>query len=129
MWDLTFDTKSSISKELSVFTQKLIDGNHIMLGSRAYSQAWHSKLIFFTNIDMSNFVIFRPIQRKLSKQVVVHVCINNQMLTKETSIRYLVVYIDYNISWKNHITNNCLGVMPIGQLCNLYLYYRRKSLE
>ena len=31
--------------------------------------------------------------------------INNQMLTQETSIRYLGVYIDYNISWKMHITN------------------------
>ena len=56
------------------------------------------------NIDKSNFVIFGPTQRKLPKQVMLSI-INNQMLTQETSIRYLGVYIDYDISWKTHITN------------------------
>lgn len=55
------------------------------------------------NIDKSNFAILHPIQRKLPKQVMLS--INNQMLTQETFIRYLGVYIDYNISWKMHITN------------------------
>ena len=31
--------------------------------------------------------------------------INHQMLTQETSIRYLGFYVDYNTSWKTHITN------------------------
>ena len=53
------------------------------------------------NIHKSNFVIFRPIQRKLPKQVMLS--INNQMLTQETSIRYLGVYIDYNANWKTHM--------------------------
>ena len=35
-------TERSISKELSFCTQKLLDGNHIKLGRRAYSQAWCS---------------------------------------------------------------------------------------
>ena len=39
MWGVSFDTKRCITKELSFCTQKLIDGNHIKLGSRAYSQA------------------------------------------------------------------------------------------
>ena len=52
------------------------------------------------NSDKSNFVIFHPIQRKLPKQVMLS--INNQMLTQQTSIRYLE---DYNIGWKTHITN------------------------
>ena len=42
MWGVSFDTKRSNSKELSFCTQKHIDGNHIKLGSRAYSQAWYS---------------------------------------------------------------------------------------
>ena len=42
MWGLSFDTKRSNSKELSFCTQKLIDGNHIKLESRAPSQAWCS---------------------------------------------------------------------------------------
>ena len=41
------------------------------------------------NIDKSNFAIFLPTQRKLHKQVMLS--INNQMLTQETSIRYLGV--------------------------------------
>ena len=42
LWGLSFNTKRSISKELSFCTQKLLDGNHVKLGSRAYSQAWCS---------------------------------------------------------------------------------------
>ena len=41
------------------------------------------------NIDMLNFVIFRPVQTKPPKQVMLF--INNQMLTQETSIRYLTL--------------------------------------
>ena len=58
--------------------------------------SWCSTLTLFINIDKSNLFIFLPIQRKLLKQAMV--CINNQMLTEETSIRYLGVYIDYNVS-------------------------------
>ena len=39
MWGLSFDTKRNNTTELSLCTQKLIDGNHIKLESRAYSQA------------------------------------------------------------------------------------------
>ena len=42
LWGLSFNTKRSISKKLSFCTQKLLDGNHIKLGSRAYFQAWCS---------------------------------------------------------------------------------------
>ena len=79
------------------------------------------------NIDKSNFVIFHPIQRKLPKQVMLS--INNQMLTQETSIRYLGVYIDYNISWKMHITNISKKIeRSIGILSKLSYFLSTKTL-
>ena len=79
------------------------------------------------NIDKSNFVIFRPIQRKLPKQVMLS--INNQMLIQETSIRYLGVYIDYNISWKTHITNISKKIKrSIGILSKLRYFLSSKTL-
>ena len=79
------------------------------------------------NIDKSNFVIFHPIQRKLPKQVMLS--INNQMLTQETSIRYLGVYIDYNISWKTHITNISKKIKrSIGILSKLRYFLSTKTL-
>ena len=79
------------------------------------------------NIDKSNFVIFHPIQRKLPKQVMLS--INNQMLTQETSIRYLGVYIDYNISWKMHITNISKKIKrSIGILSKLSYFLSTKTL-
>ena len=79
------------------------------------------------NIDMSNFVIFRPTQRKLPKQVTIS--INNQMLTQETSIRYLGVYIDYDISWKTHIINISKKLKrSIGILSKLRYFLSTKTL-
>ena len=79
------------------------------------------------NIDKSNFVIFRPIQRKLPKQVILS--INNQMLTQETSIRYLGVYIDYNANWKTHITYISKKVKrSIGILSKLRYFISTKIL-
>ena len=79
------------------------------------------------NIDMLNFVIFRPVETKPPKQVMLF--INNQMLTQETSIRYLGVYIDYNISWKTHITNISKKIKrSIGILSKLRYFSSTKIL-
>ena len=79
------------------------------------------------NIDKSNFVIFRPIQRKLAKQVILS--INNQMLTQETSSRYLGVYIDYNANWKTHISYISKKVKrSIGILSKLRYFISTKIL-
>ena len=79
------------------------------------------------NIDKSNFVIFHSTQRKLPKQIMLS--INNQMLTQETSIRYLGVYIDYNISWKTHITNISKKIKrSIGILSKLRYFLSTKTL-
>ena len=46
----------------------------------------------------SNFVTFHLVQKQIPIKVMLF--INNQSLTKETSITYLGVYKDSNISWK-----------------------------
>ena len=54
---------------------------------------------------------------------------NNQMLMQETSIRYLGVYIDYNISWKTHITNISKKIKrSIGILSKLRYFLSIKTL-
>ena len=51
------------------------------------------------------------------------------MLTQETSIRYLGVYIDYNISWKMHITNISKKIKrSIGILSKLSYFLSTKTL-
>ena len=55
--------------------------------------------------------------------------INNQMLTQETSIRYLGVYIDYNISWKMHFTNISKKIKrSIGILSKLSYFLSTETL-
>ena len=46
-------------------------------------------------------VIFHPVPKQIPKKVIL--LINNQSLADETSIRYLGVYRDSNISWKSQI--------------------------
>ena len=48
------------------------------------------------NIEKSNFVIFHLVPKQIPKKVMLF--INDQSLTDETSMRYLGVYIDSNIS-------------------------------
>ena len=55
--------------------------------------------------------------------------INNQMLMQETSIRYLGLYIDYNISWKTHITDISKKIKrSIGILSKLHYSVSIKTL-
>ena len=55
--------------------------------------------------------------------------INDQSLTEETSIRYLGVYIDSNISWKSHITYVANKIIRrIGILSRLFYFLNTKTL-
>ena len=53
------------------------------------------------NIDKTNFIIFHPRQKAVNHKVILH--INGQKLEQVKCIRYLGVYIDCNLTWKNHI--------------------------
>ena len=61
------------------------------------------------NIKKSNFVIFRPYQKKLSYHPQIHIFDNgknvNVSLEQKDCIKYLGVIIDENLSWKNHIAS------------------------
>ena len=61
------------------------------------------------NIKKSNFVIFRPRQKKLNHQVNLKVFDhhNNSFISLECKnyVKYLGVLIDENLSWKYHIAH------------------------
>ena len=65
----------------------------------------------------------KPIPKK------VMLFINNQSLTEETSITYLGVYIDSNISWKSHINYIAQKIKSsIGILSKLHYFLNTKTL-
>jgi hypothetical protein len=53
------------------------------------------------NIEKSNFVIFRPPQKKISYSI--NLKINNKIIEEKTSIKYLGVIIDGHLNWKDHV--------------------------
>ena len=53
------------------------------------------------NIDKSNFVIFRPPQKKVNYNIKLK--IDNKDIKEMKSIKYLGVYIDCHLKWKEHI--------------------------
>ena len=55
------------------------------------------------NVEKSNFVIFRPRQRKLPFNV--NLTLNNKQLQQEDCIKYLGVQIDSHLNWKPQIEN------------------------
>ena len=54
------------------------------------------------NIKKSNFVLFHSRQKRVN--INFELKLNNKLLKKENSIRYLGIYIDSNLSWKDHIS-------------------------
>ena len=59
------------------------------------------------NIKKSNFVIFRPYQKRLPFQPKISIFDNeknmNVFLDCKDYVKYLGILLDYNLSWKNHI--------------------------
>ena len=53
------------------------------------------------NIDKSNFVIFRPPQKKVNYNIKLK--IDNKDIKEIKSIKYLGVYVDCHLKWKEHI--------------------------
>ena len=72
------------------------------------------------NVDKSHFVIFHPFQKKLNYNVCLS--INNQVLTQKSSLKYLGVIIDSNLSWKEHIKELCKKVS-----CGIGILLRLRS--
>ena len=72
-------------------------------------QFYYNKLllVLLLNIKKSNYVIFRPYQKKLNYDPQVNIFDNesNKKVTLERKnfIKYLGLLIDENLSWKTHI--------------------------
>ena len=54
------------------------------------------------NIDKTNFVIFHSQQRKITDQIVLR--IRHKKINQESSVKFLGVLLDSNLSWKSHLT-------------------------
>ena len=53
------------------------------------------------NIDKSNFAIFRPPQKKI--EYTVKLQINNKIIEEKKCIKYLGIFIDCHLNWKEHV--------------------------
>ena len=85
------------------------------------------------NINKTNFVIFRPAQRKLTYHPKIMIFDNDQKknvaVECKESVRYLGVIIDNNLSWKNHIDHVAIKISrTIGLICKLRHFLPRHIL-
>ena len=79
------------------------------------------------NVEKSNFVLFHPIQRKISSNFVL--TINNNNISRCMFVKYLGILIDSNLSWKSHIDSICKKIKrSIGMLSKLRYYVPLKIL-
>ena len=53
------------------------------------------------NIDKSIFFIFRPPQKKI--EYTVKLQINNKIIEEKKCIKYLGIFIDCHLNWKEHV--------------------------
>lgn len=57
------------------------------------------------NIEKSNFVLFHSRQKRLTQSIFLN--INNQELENKDCVKYLGIFIDSNLNWKNHVRYIC----------------------
>ena len=73
------------------------------------------------NVEKSNFVLFHPIQQKISSNFVL--TINNNNTRCCMFVKYLGILIDSNLGWKSHIDSICKKIKrSIGMLSKLCYY-------
>ena len=85
------------------------------------------------NIKKSNFVIFRPRQKKINAAVDIKIFDNQQSklvsLDCKDYVKYLGLIIDSKLSWKNHIDNISLKISKtIGLFAKLRHFVPQKTL-
>ena len=62
---------------------------------------WLSVNRLSLNIDKTNFIIFHPFNKPLTYNVTIK--INKKAINEKNSIKYLGVFIDSTLSWKEHL--------------------------
>ena len=85
------------------------------------------------NIKKTNFVIFRPAQRKLTYHPKMMIFDNDQnknvALECKEFVRYLGIIIDNNLSWKHHIDHVAIKMSrTVGLICKLRHFLPRRTL-
>ena len=85
------------------------------------------------NIKKTNFVIFRPAQRKLTYHPEITIFDNDQnknvALECKESVRHLGIIIDNNLSWKHHIDHVAIKMSRTVELiCKLRHFLQRHTL-
>ena len=85
------------------------------------------------NAKKSNYVIFRPYQRKLNYLVNIEMTDNRTQipttLQSEDHVKYLVVLLDSNLSWKFQINNVALKIsITVGVVARLGHFVPRTTL-
>ena len=85
------------------------------------------------NIKKTNFVIFRPTQRKLTYYPKIMIFDNDQnknvALECKEFVRYLGIIIDNNLSWKHHIDHVAIKMSrTVGLICKLRYFLPRHTL-
>jgi hypothetical protein len=66
---------------------------------------WMKSNKLSVNISKTNYIIFWPRQKKIYLNLVIQY--NNEMITQKQYIKFLGVYIDEHLSWKEHINYIC----------------------
>ena len=82
---VAFLLQKVMSKELKK-VKKWLDANQLAL-----------------NIDKTNFVIFHSRQKKITEQIII-IKFMKKKIERNTSVKFLGVLLDSNLSWKSHIT-------------------------
>ena len=79
------------------------------------------------NIDKTNFVIFHPPQKKLTKSI--SILVNNKSIEQKDYVKYLGVFIDSHLKFKEHIHQLSKKISrSIGILAKLRLFVSQDIL-
>ena len=71
------------------------------------------------NIDKTSFVLFHPTQKAINYSVRLY--INNETVKKEKRIKYLGIFIDAHLSWKDCHYAVLHSDLSLFKLCNCSL--------
>lgn len=79
------------------------------------------------NIKKSNFVLFHARQKLITQSFSLK--INNEDLKCEACVKYLGIFIDSNLNWKNQVSHVCNKIRrSIGLLSKIRFYVNLKTL-
>ena len=84
------------------------------------------------NFDKTNYVIFKTRNKRIDESAI-HISVDGKEIKKCNSVKFLGIYIDCDLTWKNHINyisckisrvigviNRLKHLLPIRVLVNLY---------